>query len=293
LKEPPKLSETEKKRLLRIIVINVNETDIGDANLIITPSGKTMLIDAGMPKCGTNVVLPFLKERGVCVIDWLMSSHHHDDHFGGIPEIIRSNDISVKEVIWSPLPFEKMHKYEEFYAKVSQDIADAIEAACAQRGVPIHKPREGQVIDLGDGVKGEILAVANSALEMPTNYINNNSIVMRLRLGNFSMLFTGDQGFEEEDYVMTRGKDVRSDVLRIAHHAGAGSTGVEFVKTVNPLIGISSMPKWLSSDERGLRVYNQLKPTGIKLYRTWEHGNIEVQTDGAQYWVITQKQSVD
>ncbi|OHB55771.1 MAG: hypothetical protein A2Y07_10610 [Planctomycetes bacterium GWF2_50_10] len=273
---------------LRVIAININEIDIGDAHLIITPGGKTMLIDAGLGTYGTNVILPFLRSHGINRIDWMMASHMHDDHFGGMAEIIMADDIEVGKVLWSTLPNKLMEQRESMYAQDSKKLIEGIRQACAQQYVPIEEVAAGHEMMLGDGVVGRVYAAAEADINVP-NYINNNSIIMRLEYKNFSMLFTGDAGFEEENRLLEKGFDVRSDVLKIAHHAGAGSTGENWISEVGAKTGIAQMPKWLSSDERGLRVYNQLTAAGMKIYRTWEHGNIEIKSDGEGFTVITSK----
>lgn len=275
------------KPILRIISLNVTTREVGDAHLIVTPGGKVILIDTGMPGYGNSVILPYLRRHGIGHIDWMMASHMHDDHFGSMPELILSNQITVGEVLWSPLPADRMHKLEEMYAADSVRIMKQIRAACAQRNVPIREIVAGQMLDLGDGVTGQVLAAAEPQITVG-NYINNNSIIMMLRHGQFSMLFTGDQGFEEEDRVMALGKDLVCDVLKIGHHAGAGSTSEKWVAALRPKVGIASMAEYLSNDPRGRRVYDLLMPTGIRYLRTWECGHIEIQTDGKHFATFMQ-----
>jgi hypothetical protein len=140
-------------------------------------------------------------------------------------------------------------------------------------------------------VKIEILAAAKPEIKVP-NYINNNSIIMQLRYGKFTMMFTGDAGFEEENRVIAKGKDLTSDVLKAGHHAGAGSTSIPWMHAIDPQVAIAPMPAWLSKDPRGERVENQIRPTRIKFFRTWEYGHIEVQTDGQKFWLTTEKTPV-
>lgn len=209
LASPPPSHDIKKARLLRAVTLNVNAESAADAHLIITPSGKTMLIDAGWPApaAGANIILPFLKREGIRRLDWMMASHFHDDHFGGMPEILHSGAVTVGQVLWSPLPLDKMQKLEPSEAQVSERIRQQIQEACAGRNVPIREVERGGVVDLGDGVKCHILAVAEPDLETP-NYINNNNIVMRLAYGNFSAMFTGDAGFQQEERIMARYQDL-------------------------------------------------------------------------------------
>jgi competence protein ComEC len=285
LQAPP----AQASQVLRIMSLNVNvKNDIGDAHLIITPGGKVMLIDAGQATYGTDVVLPVLKANGISWIDWMIPSHMHDDHFGGMSELILNDSIDVKQFLWAPVPLQRMHELEPMYAADSERIMHSIESACAKRRVPMATLRPGQTIDLGAGVTIEILSAYDPRYR-GGNYVNNNSVVMLLRYGEFSMMFTGDQGFEQEQRVMSLGRDISCDVLKIGHHAGAGSTGEDWVAALGAKVGIAPMPEFLSSDPRGQRVWNQLLPTGMKVYRTWEYGDVTVSSDGKSYWITTQK----
>jgi competence protein ComEC len=290
LPEPPPAGTLENKGLLRIITLNVNREGAADAHLIITPSGKTVLLDAGWPAPGdgANVILPLLKREGIHQIDWMLASHPHNDHIGGMPEVILSPDVRVKVLLWSLPPPEKIRKLDVASIQECEEWTGKVRSACTQRGVPIRELKQGEIIEFGDSIQGHILAAADSTIDCP-NYVNNNSVVMRLNYGRFSEMFCGDAGFEEEARIMSRTRDLSCDVLKIGHHAGAGSTSEAWAKAINAKIGIAPMPNYLSEDERGLRVWRQLLPTGIKIYRTWEYGHIEVQTDGAGFWLRTEK----
>jgi competence protein ComEC len=194
----------------------------------------------------------------------------------------------VKKVLWSPLPDKRIMKAEPADGAAYVEPLAALRAACERKQVPMVEVKAGDEIDLGDGVIGKVLCAARPEVEVP-NYINNNSIVMRLTYGDFSILFTGDAGFEQEQAVMESGAEFASDVIKMGHHAGAGSNSPEWIEAVDARVGLASMPKWLSDDERGRRVYDLLMPTGMELYRSWEHGHVEVQSDGKRFWVTTRK----
>lgn len=290
LQEPPPSGSIATNRPLRLITLNVNREGAADAHLIVTPSGKVMLLDAGWPPPGdgANVILPFLKRAGIQQIDWLLASHPHNDHIGGMPEILLSPEVNVKVLLWSLPPREKIQKLDSGSVQECEEWIGKVRSACTQRGVPIRELKEGEVLNLGDGIRGHILGAADPNFDCP-NYVNNNSVVMRLTYGNFSEMFCGDAGFEQEARILSHNADLACDVLKIGHHAGAGSTSEAWARAVNAKIGIAPMPKYLSEDERGLRVWRQLLPTPIKVYRTWEHGHIEVQTDGHRFWLRLEK----
>ena len=297
LQGPPTAEEGgPQENLLRIFVLDVdNGHFVCESLVVVTPGNKVMLIDAAFPSptfryggavhhYGTNLVPVFLEGRGITAIAWMMLSHPHDDHIGDMPKIVASDVFTVGKVLWSPIPGEKLRKAEEGGVQYEILLDDLVQS-CRDHGVPMQAVRAGDVLDLGDGVQCGVLAVAEPELDVP-NYINNNSIVMRLTYRDFSMMFTGDAGIEEENRILATGEEVRSDVLKIGHHAGAGSNSEEWLRAVKAKVGVASMPQWLSEDHRGKDVYQRLTNVNTRVFRTWENGTIEVQTDGERFWVI-------
>ena len=272
---------------------------VAESILIVAPSGKTMLIDAAWasgysdPKWsgttyGPNPIARFLKQRGIGAIDWMVMSHVHRDHSGGIREVILSGDIAVGRMLWSLIPEKRLLEIEPEKGPGYVDLLRGIEEACVLEDVSIIEAWEGQVLDLGGGVLCEVLAAARPELDADS-YLNNNCVVIRLTYGAFSMLFMADAGFVQEERILALGRDLATDVLKIGHHAGAGSTSEAWVEALGAQVGVASMPRWLSESERGIRVYDQLAESGMKLYRTWERGHVEIQTDGTEFWVLTER----
>ena len=317
------MAESESGGLLQIITLNIgNEEQLrrypveasragwpkgayesrgfsGESILVVVPSGKTMLIDAAWPSdyslpkwgevsYGKSPVLPFLRRQGIGTIDWMVVTHQHYDHIGGVAEIVRSKEVDVKALLWSPLPDDLFRKHEPSLAADCIALTHDLAQACADRVVPVMDARQGETIDLGNGVDCEVLAAAIPERETES-YANNNSVVLRVTYRDFAMVLTGDAGFEQEKRIMADGRDLTSDVLKLGHHALAGATSEAWLQAVGATVGVSSMPRWLSEDERGLRVERQLERAGLEFYRTWEHGNVEVQTDGHQFWVTTER----
>lgn len=272
---------------------------VAESILIVSPSGKTMLIDAawnsgyadpkwGGTTYGQNPIAGFLKERGIGAIDWMVMSHLHRDHSSGIRELVLSEDIEVRHVLWSHIPEERLIETGPETAAGYVELREGIEEGCNLKGARVVEAVEGQMIDLGDGVQCEVLSAARPELDADS-YLNNNCVVIRLTYGAFTMLLMADAGFVQEERIMALGRDLATDVLKVGHHAGANSTGDAWVEALDAQVGVASMPRWLSEDERGIRVYDQLSASGMKLYRTWEHGHIEIQTDGPEFWVLTER----
>lgn len=272
---------------------------VGESILVVSPSGKAMLIDAawasgyslpdwGEIDYGANPVRPFLKREGIDTIDWAVVSHQHYDHVGGMAEFVRSEDVDVKALLWSPLPDDLFKRYESSLADdciaLTHDLADA----CKDNAVSVVEAKQGETIDLGGGVSLEVISTSVPDREVES-YVNNNCVVLRLTYGDFTVLLVGDAGFWQEERIMADYQDVKADVLKLGHHAGANATGEAWLQAVSPTVGVASMPRWLSEDERGMRVERQLAGAGVSFYRTWEHGNVEIQSDGQEYWVTTER----
>ena len=319
--KPLAVSKTESDDLFRMIVLNINKEEharsyplsagsvgwpeeadesrgfFGESILVVSPSGQTMLIDAawssgyslpdwGEIDYGTNPVLNFLKQNGIKTIDWAVVSHQHYDHIGGIAEIIRSKDVEVKALLWSPLPDDLFMQYEPYLASNCIALTNDLIDACKDHDVPMVNATQGETINLGDDVSLKVISATVPDCEVES-YVNNNCVVLWLTYENFTVVLTGDAGFGQEKRIMADWEDLTSDVLKLGHHGGAGATSETWLQAVRPTVGVSSMPRWLSEDERGLRVQRQLERAKIHFYRTWEHGNIEIQSNGYEFWVIT------
>jgi len=120
------------------------------------------------------------------------------------------------------------------------------------------------------------------------NWLNNQSIVFQLQYGTFTMLFTGDCGFEEEKYLLKKypAAPLKSDVLKLGHHGGAGATGEKFLQTVAPKAAIAPIPDWLAVDKRGERVVKLMKEKKIPYFMSWQYPQLSVVSDGRTFEMI-------
>jgi len=254
---------------LKVYVIDVGQ---GDSIFIESPSGKNMLIDGG-PKykrsdAGRKFVLPFLHSKGINKIDILVLTHPHDDHVGGLPSVLA--DLPVGLVLDSGQPHT---------SRTYLDFLKIIDS----KNIPYKIARAGTVLDLGGGVKGQILSPSEPFIE--ESALNNNSVVIRLVYGKFSILLSGDVEKEGEDRV--QGK--RSTLLKAGHHGSRTSSSLEFLERVKPevaLISAGIRNKFHHPHPSTLKRFEEL---GIKVYRTDLNGIITVKTDGKSYSIETQK----
>jgi competence protein ComEC len=149
----------------------------------------------------------------------------------------------------------------------------------------------GQTIDLGDGLLLEVLHPAEAPLDGTASDADNNSVVVRLVYGDFSLLLTGDIHRDAEGYLLDLPHTLDCTVLKVAHHGSRTSSGAEFLDEVSPQLAVLS----LAGDSRyghphpGVldRLGEEVGEDGI--YLTSEHGTIELITDGDRLWVRTER----
>lgn len=280
----------ENGNMLYIHQINTGEM-VQEAFLLCAPDMSVTLIDSCFPQEVEKVLFPALRQRNITCIDRVIISHPHDDHMGGIPALLRNPEFTVGEILWSPLPAEAMSEYDSGDAPVSARLQEEIMAEATARNIPVKELHAGDRIDLGGNVFINILITADP-IRPCVNFINNHSVVFMLEYGNFRMLFTGDMGFEEEKVLMETAPDLQCHILKVGHHAGAGSSSEDFLQKTGCKAAIASMPFWLSNDPRGQRVEELLKALNIPLLRCWEYPDIIIAVDGENY-TITYRKTVD
>ena len=209
---------------LKIYFIDVGQ---GDCTLIITPKDKKILIDGGEGK--NEILLPYLLDRGINKIDYIIISHFDSDHCNGLIEVMEK--IKVGKVIVSKQPEES-----EEYRNISEIIKQ--------------KNIEAYVVKAQDRItieKDLYINILNPAGKLEFKDLNNNAIVAKLIYKNFSMLFTGDIEKAEENIAQKYKNNLKSTILKVAHHGSKTSTNEKFLKYVEPqiaLIGVGENNKF-------------------------------------------------
>ncbi len=261
---------------LRVIVINVRQ---GDSTLVITPSGKTMLIDAGQSGsryspyyAGRDTVVPLLKSLGIERVDAIVVTHPHDDHVGGIPDVIEAFPVGTI--------------YDSGYAHTITAYERMLELA-EEKEIPVKVPIAGDLIPLCETVTVQVLAPTVPLERRGHLSIHDNMLVVRLEYGDFSFINTGDAEHSVEDLMMASGARLRSTVLNTGHHGSRTSTGVNFFYAVNPEVAVISAGKRNRFDHPHWEVANRLRKTTTRKLRTDYHGNILFESDGRTYDVTT------
>ncbi len=252
--------------------VHILDVGLGDSILIIAPSGKTALIDAGVPGSGKKILDAF-KRYGVDHLDLVVATHEHADHIGGMDEILKATNVGA--LLYNGADAYPTKEFQGF----RQALKD-------KQITPV-KPAPGQTYDLGDGVIITALApidppFTEGDMRGGGNETNANSVVLRLDYGAFSMLLAGDAEAQTEQRLASKSARLSAEVLKVAHHGSKYATSDDFIKRGQFKAAIIST----SADNRyGLPAQdtlNRLKAANVKVYRTDMQGEISIATHGKE-----------
>jgi beta-lactamase superfamily II metal-dependent hydrolase len=237
---------------VRVDVLDVGQ---GDAILIRTPANKVVLIDAGE---GEVNVPALLAREGVDHLDLVIASHPHADHIGGMDDVVRA--LPVKNYLDNGLTHTT-----QTYGNLMRDVED--------KDIAYREALVGQVFNLDDGAKLEILWPSDVKLRDTRSDLNSNSVVARLTHQGHCFLFTGDSEEPTERALMTAGLG-QCDVLKVAHHGSNHSTTPGFLAEVKPRIGLISVGKDNRYGHPGNETLDRLRSADVTVYRTDLSGQI-------------------
>jgi competence protein ComEC len=261
---------------LEVSVLDVGQ---GDSLFVVTPAGKTLLIDgggafggfAGQPAPtrgsdpGEEAVSPYLWSRGFKAIDVVALTHAHQDHLGGLTAVLENFRVGR---LW-------------IGREVNNTALAKLEALAHSRNVAIEYEAHGKQFSL-DGVDGAFLWPEQSEREELATAKNNDSLVMRLKFGNESVLLPGDAEKQVEHALLeeNNAEDLHSDVLKIGHHGSKNSTTEEFLRAVHPRVAIISAGEDNPYGHPSPEALQRLEAAGVRVLRTDHDGAVHVITDG-------------
>ena len=238
----------------------------GDCELIRTPGGKTILIDAGTNATGDELVA-YLQGMGVQKIDKVIATHPHEDHIGGMDEVVNAFPI---EDIYLPRVAERQTPTTKTYERLLTSISG--------NGLQITQGKGGMTVLEEEGVKLEFLAPNSDSY----SELNSYSIVAKLTCGEKSFLFTGDAEVDSEEEMVDLGYPLQSDVLKCGHHGSSTSTSDAFLQAVQPTYAVISCGLDNDYGHPHRETMQKLNRAGVAIYRTDEMGTILAECDGTE-----------
>ena len=250
--------------LMRVHFIDVGQAD---STFIELGNGQTMLIDAGL---GGDDVVKYIRELQYSDIDFVVATHPHDDHIGGMATVLDSFDIG------------KMYMpRQEHTISAFTNMLDVIE----NKNIELHEAKAGVNITTSGIIKIDILA---PFAESYSN-LNNCSAVVKLTYGETVMLFTGDAEQVIETQLLN--SDIDADVLKVGHHGAGSSSAPSFIKAVSPEIAVISCGRDNSYGHPDYETLAILNEVGADIYRTDEQGTIQVTADQHKKITVDKKAS--
>ncbi len=264
------VSNTNPKGKMEVHFIDVGQ---GDSSFVQLPNNETVLIDGGTRSSGKKVV-DYLKKLGVKKIDYLIATHPHEDHIGGLPEVIRNFEVGR---IFMPNKTANTVIFEELLLEIKK------------KDLKIELVNGGDVLIDDDELKFEIFAPNSEKYEKTNDY----SIVNKITYINNAFLFTGDAEVSSEKEMIKEGYDLSSDVLKVGHHGSSTSTTEEFLKKVDPKIGVISSGKGNNYGHPHKETIKKLKTYDVKILRTDKLGDIRIISDGNSINVIEKEKKYE
>lgn len=257
---------------LQIVFVSVGQ---GDAALVTTPSGRTVLVDGG-PRDAATRLTSLVRARGRAPLDLVVLSHRHADHLGGLEQLIRA--VGARAFVDPAFP----HDTPAFRA---------LERLLGERRIPMRRAVAGARLELGDGAALEVLGPPEPPLYGTRSDVNANSLVARLAWRAMSVLFTGDAEGPTERWLLRSGRRVQSRVLKVAHHGSNFATSIRFLREVKPEAAVISCGAGNEYRHPHGLVLRRMRIFDVPVYRTDLDGDVTVESDGEAFTVRTARLS--
>ena len=242
--------------------INFIDVGQGDSCLITTPQNKKVIVDSGGSESydvGKNVLLPYLLDKRITKIDYIMISHFDTDHCKGFEYVLEN--LKVKNVIIS-----KQSETSENFKQIMKIIR--------KKRINLIVVQKGSKIKIDNFTTVDIISPHSENI---ADNMNDNSIVAKLEAYNFSILFTGDASEKIEKELIKEKINLKSDILKVSHHGSKTGTSEEFLKSVKPKIALIGVGENNKFGHPTKDVIKRLTENKIKIYRTDTDGEIRIK----------------
>lgn len=252
---PPNTESTKPPEVLVDGALTVIMIDVGQADsFLLIQDGKTALIDCGTRYDGDEI-LAFLSSLNITRLDYVFGTHPHDDHMGGMLEVIQGIEVG------------KLVVPEVEKGKVTSNWYKTLEKAYANFNVV--RPKVGDVYELGDAT----MKVLGPIDTTPSN-VNNYSTILMVSFGEMDILFTGDAETSLEKDLLDSGVNLDAEILKIGHHGSDTSSSDAFLDAVSPEYGLLSTAIGNKHDHPIGEIMDKYEDRGIEIYRTDQSGTV-------------------
>ena len=246
----PETAKPEGELILTMI-------DVGQADsFLLVQNGKTMLVDCGTRSTGKDVV-SYLNEQGISRLDYVIGTHPHDDHMGGMYDVITNFEIG--KIIMPGVEAGKVTT--NWYVKLMQEIK--------QGAYELEYAKLGTTYDLGDASFKII-----GPIETDESNLNNYSIVLKVTFGDMDIIMTGDAETKVESDIIESGEALGAEILKVGHHGSDTSSSNEFLDAVSPLYALISTKVGNKYEHPIKTTMQKLEERKIEVYRTDENGTV-------------------
>lgn len=237
-----------------------------DCSLVTMPDGTTMLVDGGNDSDGGRIA-DYLEAIGVESLDFVVSTHPHEDHLGGLDKILErfeAGAVYVPEMPDSALP--DTVNYKDFVKAAEKQECGLTEISA------------GEQLYSGDGITVDCLSPDSRDVYSD---LNNYSIVLRVRHGQNSFLLMGDAEYEVEE-LLRRSGDISADVIKVGHHGSKTSSGKKFIKAVSPSYAVISCGIDNKYGFPNDKTIETLESVGAEIFVMSECGSVFFESDGSE-----------
>lgn len=247
----------------------------GDAILFIGQKGESMLIDGGKPGCGVNDLIPALDALGVRKIDLAILTHGHDDHAGGLIDLLKAGRIkhlavSAEEAEWARADWTERLGHQQQIN--NSDLTYSVLETAKSAQIAVSEISGNDTIVLGQQIRLEVLNEQQSIGQQPKD-INDFSLLMFGELAGCRLLLTADCSEDIENQLSAEKKWPEADLLKVAHHGSRFATSESFLRQVEPIAAMISVGPNVYGHPASATL-SRLMAAGCQVYRTDQSGAV-------------------
>ncbi|MGN1031180.1 MAG: ComEC/Rec2 family competence protein [Butyricicoccaceae bacterium] len=241
--------------------------DVGQADSALIVCGDdTILIDGGERGDG-DFVVDYIRSLGIDQLDLVIATHPHEDHIGGLPDVLEA--FPVDELYMSDLPAT---------TKIYETLLDSID----EQELTPECPEVGESISFDSGMAVTVLAPGPDNAELSKD-ANSASVSVRVDIGAFSAVFTGDATTKSEKQMLESRLPLACDVYKVAHHGSRTSNSEAFIQALSPELAVVSVGEYSEYGLPDEEPLERLEAVGAEILQTIDVGTVvvTVQPDGS------------